>query len=173
MKSLRASGKNSRPNREGALDNSGAARSRIGDHIERDNSAAVAARIVTAILDHADNLTAFPHIGRPGRIPDTRELVVVDTPFIMPYRVRDAEVENSGRASRHGQWAEKFNLTVRPKPRPYPRDKPDYHVEGRTARTIPAEPSKRLALSLCRQHPPRDRAGSGRTERDAAFYRSG
>jgi len=34
----------------------------IGDYIERDNSAAVAVRIVTAILDHADNLAAFPHI---------------------------------------------------------------------------------------------------------------
>jgi toxin ParE1/3/4 len=81
----------------------------IGDHIERDNSAAVAARIVTAILDHADNLAAFPHIGRPGRIPDTRELVVVDTPFIVPYRVRDAEVEIL--AVFHGarQWPEKFD----------------------------------------------------------------
>jgi plasmid stabilization system protein ParE len=81
----------------------------IGDHSERENSAAVAARIVTAILDHADNLAAFPHIGRPGRIPDTRELVVVDTPFIVPYRVRDAEVEIL--AVFHGarQWPEKFD----------------------------------------------------------------
>jgi toxin ParE1/3/4 len=37
--------------------------------------------------------TEFPNIGRPGRIPDTRELVVVDTHFIVPYRVRDAEIE--------------------------------------------------------------------------------
>jgi addiction module RelE/StbE family toxin len=81
----------------------------IGDHIARENSAAVAARIVTSILDHADNLATFPHIGRAGRIPDTRELVIVDTPFIMPYRVRDAEVEIL--AVFHGarQWPEKFD----------------------------------------------------------------
>jgi len=81
----------------------------VGDHIERDNSATVAARIVTAILDQADNLAKFPHIGRAGRVPDTRELVVVDTPFIAPYRVRDADVEIL--AVFHGarQWPEKFD----------------------------------------------------------------
>jgi toxin ParE1/3/4 len=81
----------------------------IGEHIERENSAAVAARIVTTILDQADTLATFSHIGRPGRIPDTRELVVIDTPFIVPYRVRDAEVEIL--AVFHGarQWPDKFD----------------------------------------------------------------
>ncbi len=32
----------------------------------------------------ADN----PTLGRPGRIPDTSELVVPDTRYIIPYRVR-------------------------------------------------------------------------------------
>jgi addiction module RelE/StbE family toxin len=64
----------------------------IGDYIGRNNPAA-AARIVTAILDQTDALSTFPHLGRTGRIPGTRELVVVDTPFVTPYRVRDADVE--------------------------------------------------------------------------------
>lgn len=80
----------------------------IGDYIERDNTAAVAARIVTAILDQADNLAAFPHIGRVGRVPDTRELIVVDTPFIVPYRVRDAEVEILALFHGARQWPETF-----------------------------------------------------------------
>jgi toxin ParE1/3/4 len=81
----------------------------IGDHIERDNSPSVAARIVTTIFEQADNLAQFPQAGRPGRIPDTRELVVVDTPFIVPYRVRDAEVEIL--AVFHGarQWPKKLD----------------------------------------------------------------
>ncbi|MGO9740341.1 MAG: type II toxin-antitoxin system RelE/ParE family toxin [Roseiarcus sp.] len=81
----------------------------IGNHIEQHNSPAIAARIVTAILEHADNLAAFPHIGRAGRVQGTRELIVVDTPFIVPYRVRDAEVEIL--AVFHGarQWPEKFD----------------------------------------------------------------
>jgi toxin ParE1/3/4 len=28
-----------------------------------------------------------PHLGRPGRVPGTRELVIPRTPYIVPYRV--------------------------------------------------------------------------------------
>ena len=81
----------------------------IGDFIEQENSAAVAARIVTANLDQAEKLAAFPHRGRAGRVPDTRERVMATPPFIAPYRVRDAEVEIL--AVFHGarQWPEKFD----------------------------------------------------------------
>jgi toxin ParE1/3/4 len=37
----------------------------------------------------ADN----PHMGRPGRVPGTRELVVTRTPYIVPYRVRGDTLE--------------------------------------------------------------------------------
>ena len=50
----------------------------IGDYIARDNPAA-AARVVTDILDRTDRLAKHPHIGRPGRVPETRELVVTKT----------------------------------------------------------------------------------------------
>ncbi len=80
----------------------------IGDYIERRNGGA-AARIVTAILNQADNLTKFPHIGRPGRIAGTRELVVVDTPFIAPYRVQDAEVEILAIFHASRRWPENFD----------------------------------------------------------------
>jgi toxin ParE1/3/4 len=81
----------------------------IGDFIKHDNSAAVAARIVTAILDQAGKLAAFPHLGRAGRIPGTRELVVADTPFIAPYRVHDDDVQIL--AVFHGarKWPEKLD----------------------------------------------------------------
>jgi toxin ParE1/3/4 len=58
----------------------------IGDHIARDNLAA-AARVVSDILDQAGRLVKHPHIGWPGRVPETRELVVTNTPYIVPYRV--------------------------------------------------------------------------------------
>jgi plasmid stabilization system protein ParE len=81
----------------------------IGDYIERESSAAVAARIVTAILDRVDTLAQFPHSGRPGRVPDTRELVVANTPTVVPYRVRNAAAEIL--AVFHGarRWPEKFD----------------------------------------------------------------
>jgi toxin ParE1/3/4 len=80
----------------------------IGEYVERDNSAA-AARVVAAILDQTNDLAKFPHIGRPGRVPDTRELVVADTPFIAPYRVRDAEVEILAVFHGSREWPENFD----------------------------------------------------------------
>ena len=64
----------------------------IGDYVARDNPAA-AERVVTLVLDLVETLTTHPHIGRPGRAPGTRELVIGDTPYIAPYRVRGDDVE--------------------------------------------------------------------------------
>jgi toxin ParE1/3/4 len=58
----------------------------IRSFIEQDKPEAargVAARIVAA----ADQL-AGPHIGRQGRTPQTRELVIAGTPYILPYRIQ-------------------------------------------------------------------------------------
>lgn len=56
-------------------------------HIEKDseqNARLVASRILKAV----DLLEAHPEIGRTGRLIGTRELVVADTPYIIPYRVQ-------------------------------------------------------------------------------------
>ncbi len=34
-----------------------------------------------------------PAIGRPGRAPETRELVIPETPYIVPYRLRSGAIE--------------------------------------------------------------------------------
>ncbi len=80
----------------------------IGDYIARDNPAA-AERVVTTILDQAELLTTHPHVGRPGRVPNTRELVVADLPYIAPYRVRGDEVQIL--AVLHGarRWPQSFD----------------------------------------------------------------
>ena len=64
----------------------------IGEHLERENPDA-ATRIVARIVDLTRTLEQYPHRGRPGRAGDTRELVVTDTPFIVPYRVRHNRIE--------------------------------------------------------------------------------
>ncbi len=47
-----------------------------------------AARLVRRIVFVIEErLLPMPEIGRPGRVPGTRELVVAGTPFIVPYRV--------------------------------------------------------------------------------------
>ncbi len=61
-------------------------------YIARDserNAAAVAGRILQAV----DLLLTQPAIGRPGRVPGTRELVIPGTSFIIPYRVRGGRLE--------------------------------------------------------------------------------
>jgi toxin ParE1/3/4 len=62
------------------------------EYIARDNPEA-AAGVVIAIQAAVERLSNFPSIGRPGRVPGTRELVVSGTPYIIPYRVRDGEVQ--------------------------------------------------------------------------------
>ncbi|HEV2696774.1 MAG TPA: type II toxin-antitoxin system RelE/ParE family toxin [Terriglobales bacterium] len=62
------------------------------EYIARDNPAA-AARTVQHIFGAIKQLEQFPAIGRPGRVPGTRELVVAGTPYIIPYRVRQRYLE--------------------------------------------------------------------------------
>lgn len=65
----------------------------IGARIEADNPAA-AARVVSAITLGIQKLGRAPGRGRPGRIRDTRELVIVGTPYIVAYRVRARAIES-------------------------------------------------------------------------------
>ncbi len=50
-------------------------------------------RVAQQILDAVELLTTQPHIGRPGRITGTRELVVAGTPYVIPYWVRNGTLE--------------------------------------------------------------------------------
>jgi toxin ParE1/3/4 len=61
-------------------------------HIEKDseqNAMLVASRILRSVA----LLETHPEIGRPGRVVGTRELVVPDTPYLIPYRVRQGRLE--------------------------------------------------------------------------------
>ena len=65
---------------------------RLREYIEQDseqNAALVAGRILKAL----DLLQAHPAIGRPGRVVGTRDLVVPDTPYTIPYRARRERLE--------------------------------------------------------------------------------
>jgi toxin ParE1/3/4 len=60
---------------------------------------AAAARVGRRILDDAEQLANFPYLGRPGRSPDTRELVVTRFPYLIVYAVEhDAAVSEQSQA---------------------------------------------------------------------------
>ena len=80
---------------------------RARTYIAQDDPAA-AVRVYERILDSVRNLADIPNMGRPGRVEDTRELVVRSTPYIIAYTVLDNQVMII--AVQHGaqKWPERF-----------------------------------------------------------------
>ena len=56
-------------------------------YISQENPSA-ANEVIQRIYNSVALLAENPSLGHPGRIPDTRELIVPDTHYIIPYRVR-------------------------------------------------------------------------------------
>ncbi len=54
---------------------------------------AAARQVARRILAAVRKLGRFAALGRPGRVPGTRELVVTGTPYIIPYRVVGGRIE--------------------------------------------------------------------------------
>jgi plasmid stabilization system protein ParE len=53
-----------------------------------------AARLVVArVLEAVAQLADQPGLGKPGRVPSTRELVIARTRYVVPYRVKRETVE--------------------------------------------------------------------------------
>ncbi len=56
-------------------------------------SPTVAINIVVKIIKAVSLLKEQQGVGRPGRVPGTKELVVTGLPYIVPYRVKDEVVQ--------------------------------------------------------------------------------
>jgi plasmid stabilization system protein ParE len=57
------------------------------------DDAAAAQMVVQRVLEAVAQLAEQQGLGRPGRVPGTRELVVLKTRYIVPYRVRGQTVQ--------------------------------------------------------------------------------
>jgi toxin ParE1/3/4 len=77
------------------------------EYIAQDNPAA-AGRVVQKILRAVELLKKNPALGRAGRVAGTRELVVAETPYIIPYRVRGGAVEILRVFHAARKWPERF-----------------------------------------------------------------
>lgn len=63
-----------------------------GEYIAEDNFRA-AKKMAARVQEAVEYLVEHPNIGRPGRLSNTRELVVFGTPFIVVYWVRHDAVQ--------------------------------------------------------------------------------
>ena len=64
----------------------------VQSYIAQENPQA-ARKTVNQIKDKVSLLMEQPGIGRLGRVPNTRELIIDHTAYILPYRVRDNRIE--------------------------------------------------------------------------------
>lgn len=78
------------------------------EYVALSNSEQVAIRIAVRIAASVQQLATFPLLGRTGRVPGTRELVIPGTPFIVAYTVENDRIVIL--ALYHGaqRWPEAF-----------------------------------------------------------------
>jgi toxin ParE1/3/4 len=76
-------------------------------YITQDNIVA-ANRISKKILDSVNILSEYPAVGRAGRVPNTRELIISSTPYIIPYKVKNNRIEILRVFHCAMQWPEEF-----------------------------------------------------------------
>jgi toxin ParE1/3/4 len=65
----------------------------IRAYVAEDNPVAARGLVLRIIHDVELRLPDNPRIGRPGRVPGTRELVILKPPYIVPYRVQGATIQ--------------------------------------------------------------------------------
>ena len=75
-------------------------------YIAQDNPTS-ANRIAKQILKTVNLLSLQPGIGRPGRVTRTRELIITNTPYIVPYQIKHHTVEILRVFHGAMQWPEK------------------------------------------------------------------
>lgn len=64
----------------------------IAEYISQENPQA-ASQVVDLIVEQVNQLTAQPALGRSGRVVGTRELVVSNTHYLVPYRIKNNKVQ--------------------------------------------------------------------------------
>lgn len=77
-------------------------------YIAEDNPRAAAGIVMKIIRIVEDHLSQTPAMGRPGRVPKTRELIVPDTPYIVAYRIKDKNLEVLRVIHGSRRWPGKF-----------------------------------------------------------------
>jgi toxin ParE1/3/4 len=65
----------------------------VCDYTEQHHGPEAARKLALRVYEAIGSLPQFPHLGRLGRKPGTRELVLPGLPFLAVYRVRKDVIE--------------------------------------------------------------------------------
>jgi toxin ParE1/3/4 len=69
-----------------------------------------AARVLlTEIKERVGVLVSQPQLGRAGRVEGTRELVLTGTSYILPYRLKDQQIQILAVFHDAREWPQDFN----------------------------------------------------------------
>lgn len=80
----------------------------VRDYISEDNPSA-ADVLTNKIRRAAAGLAAYPKMGRTGRVKGTRELVILGTPYIVPYRIQRDRLEILAVIHGSRRWPSEFS----------------------------------------------------------------
>lgn len=67
-----------------------------------------APELIQRVEKALETLRQFPEIGRVGRVKGTRELVIPQTPFIIPYRIQNNQIQLLAFMHSARQWPDHF-----------------------------------------------------------------
>ena len=84
----------------------------LREYIAKDSEQS-AALVAGRILKAVELVQTQPEMGRPSRVLGTRELVVPDTPCIIPYRVRQGRLELIAVFHGRQKWPAKLQAPTR------------------------------------------------------------
>ncbi len=79
----------------------------IGQFIAEDDPTA-AYRVLSKIEVAANSLSPHPELGRPGRVPKTRELIAPGLPYIVPYYLKKNEIRILAVTHTSRKWPDDF-----------------------------------------------------------------
>jgi len=79
----------------------------IADYIAQDKPDA-AVNTVLSIVEVVELLVQNPALGRAGRVVGTRELIISNVPYIVPYRIKNDCIEILRVLHSSMQWPKKF-----------------------------------------------------------------
>ncbi len=78
------------------------------DYWAGETSAEAAETMLDRIFSAVELLEKFPEAGRQGRIPKTRELIMLPLPFVIAYRVKPNKIEIIALFPGARKWPGKF-----------------------------------------------------------------